>query len=783
MLPVDPVGFALAAALVFAAAAGLLVARPELPAVRPRLTLAALVLVSLAALAVLIRFDPPGLRLSIDPSTESLLPAGDPGRDSYAEATRHFGNDEIFVIAMRAEEIFASETLAAMRRVSDRIRRIDGVRGVRSLVDVYSFRYVPEEDWVEVRPFIEEIPDDPQVLAGLRRRALADPVYRGTLVSPDARAASLNVSFRSMSDAEFIAADLDGRIAAILAEETRDGRHFHVAGRPHVKTRVFHVMIRDLRVVIPVALLAMAAAAWLAFGTRRAVVLVLGTALAANLWTFAALAGVGRPLTILTILLAPTLIALGCVYAVHVYARWEEELARLADGPAAARSAARHLRGPVWVASVTTLIGFAALRISDVPAVRELGAFSCFGIASITLIAMTGLPAALALLPAPGRQGARWERFDALLDARLAALAGCAARRRLLVLTGAVLAAAAAALAIPRIVIDTDYLSFFDERDPVRLDFEAVNEVLAGAVPIYVPLAGEAGAFRDPELLRRVEVLQARLDAVPGVSRTLSFLDSLRVLNRAIEGDDPAEERIPDSRAAVTELLFMVPKGEMARFANVDHSRANLVVRTGEVGSAAIRSLSADLERALAASALPDRIESAVTGNAILLNRSADGIASSQPRSVGVAALAILVLVATALRSPRLGLIAMVPNLLPVLLFFGLLGAGLAPLSLPTSLIGSVALGIAIDDTAHFLFRYQREREGGRSPREAVAETGRRVGRPIAITSTMLCIGFGVVSLSGFATLREFGALSAMTMGLCVIADLVLLPALLGRRA
>jgi predicted RND superfamily exporter protein len=141
------------------------------------------------------------------------------------------------------------------------------------------------------------------------------------------------------------------------------------------------------------------------------------------------------------------------------------------------------------------------------------------------------------------------------------------------------------------------------------------------------------------------------------------------------------------------------------------------------------------------------------------------------------------VLIALALRSWRLGAVAMLPNLLPVLVFFGLLGAGVAPLSLPTSLIGSVALGIAIDDTAHFLFRYRREREGGASPREAVRESGRRVGRAIAVTSLMLCIGFGVVALSGFATLREFGLLSAGTMGLCVVADLVLLPALLGREA
>lgn len=777
MTPVDPVLFAWASAGFFCATLGLLAWRPEVPVRAPRVTLALLVAVSLAAAAALVRPHPLGLRVRIDPSTDSLLPKGDPARAAYAEAVRHFGNDEVFVVEMKTDDVFTAANLAALRRVSDAIRRLPGVVGVTSLIDVYSFRYDPKQDWVDVRPFIEEIPQDKGELAKLRARALADPLYRRTLVSEDGRAAALNVSFRSMPDAQFIGQDLDGRIAAILKAESAPGRTFHVAGRAHAKTHVFHVMIRDLAVLIPAAILAMALTAWLTFGTRRGVILPLGTALGANLWTFAALAVMDRPLTILTTLLGPTLVSLGCVYGVHVYARWEEDVARERDPRRAAASAARHLRAPGFVASITTMIGFAALLISNVPAVQELGALSVFGTAAITLIALAGLPAALALLPAP-RPVRGWnERLDAFLDGRLAALTGAAVRHRRAVIAASALAGLVAVVLIPHIVIDTDYLSFFDRNDPVRRDFEEVNHDLSGAVPIYISLEGAPGAFRDPALLHRLQALQTRVDRIPGVSRTLSFLETLRALNRAVERGDPAEERIPDSRAGVSELLFMIPKGELGRFTNVDNSRANLVVRTGEVGSAQVRVLAARLEKALADAHLP--VAGVVTGNAILMSRSDDAIAEGQPRSVGVAALAIFLLIALVLRSWRLGIVAMLPNLLPVLIFFGLLGAGVATLSLPTSLIGCIALGIAVDDTAHFLFRYRHERSLGLSPPDAVRETGRRVGRPIALTSVMLCTGFGMIALSGFATLREFGLLSAGTMLICVVADLVLLPALL----
>jgi predicted RND superfamily exporter protein len=672
-----------------------------------------------------------------------------------------------------------------MRRVTDRIVHLTGVRRVTSLVDVTSFRYVPAEDWVEVRPFIEEIPTDPQALAELRRRALADPVYRRTLVSEDGRAAALNVSFRKMTDREFIASGLDRRIGEILSEESRGQLHFHVAGRPHVKSHVYLGVVRDLWFVIPLAIVVMAATLGVVTGSRRGIVLPLGTALGSVLWTFAAIALVGRPLTVLSCLLAPTLLAIGSVYGVHILARYDEEAASSPDAATAVTRSLQHLVAPVLIAGVTTMAGFAALLITDVPAVRELGAFSVFGIASITLLSLTAAPATLAILPLPaqgGRGADSTRRLDRALDRALATLARTTQRHSTAVLLASALAALVAAVAVPRIVIDTDYLTFFDEDAPVRREFEAVNRLLAGAVPLYVVLEGSgAGSFREPEWVSAIEALQKRLDTTHGVSRTLSFVDTMRVLNRAFHAGDPAQERVPETRPGVTELLFMIPKGELERFVTVNHARANVIVRTGEVGSAAVQELAAAIRELLRDGILPEGIAARVTGNAILLARSADGIAHTQPQTVGLAALVIFALIAVGLRSPRLGLVAMIPNLIPVLIFFGLLGLGAAPLSLPTSLIGSVALGIAIDDTVHYLFRYRAERRAGASARDAALHCGRRIGRPIAVTSAMLFLGFMVMAASEFATLREFGVLSAVTMVVCLGTDLVLLPAILVR--
>jgi len=436
------------------------------------------------------------------------------------------------------------------------------------------------------------------------------------------------------------------------------------------------------------------------------------------------------------------------------------------------------------VSGATTLIGFGANLITNVPAVFELGAFSLLGVAAMTLLSVIGIPPLLALMPLrPAGSGTRLAaRIGEVFDRRLVALAGFECRHaNALVVAFGILTVVSAAL-IPRIVIDTDYLSFFSEDAPVRRDFDAVNRLLSGAIPLYVTLdGGKPGAFHEPEVLRALERLQHAADAAPHVSRTLSLVDTLRVMNRALEQDDPAEARIPDTRAAAAELLFLAPKGHLERFTNVDHSRANLWVRTGAVGSEAVREVESALTPAIAEAGFPDGVRGVVTGNALLLARSADGIAASQPQTVGLAALVIFALVWASLRSLKLGVLAMIPNLVPVVVYFGILGAGFAPLSLPTSLIGSVALGITLDDTVHTLARYRDERRLGLSPEAAVQQTARHVGRAVLITAAMLALGFAVMGLSDFAKVREFGVLSATTLTVCLFTDLFLLGALLVR--
>ena len=788
-MPGDLVLFVIATAALMGAVVLAVARRPDLVVDHPRSVLAAVCAVTLVAAGAVFQLDYPFFRIQLDPSSEALLPVADPARDVYRQAVLDFGSDDMYVIAMETDDVFQREQLEALRRISDEIRRLDGVTAAESVLDVHAYRYDPVEEMVEITRFIPEIPESADELAELRERALADPLYPRVIVSPDGRTAALNVSFRPMTDGEFVERDLDGRIQRILAAETAPNRHFFISGRPHIRAEAHHLMVRDLITLIPLAVVIANVSLFLISGSRRATLIPLVTCLTGTLWAYGALSLMGENLNVITIVLGPILICVGTVFGIHLIARYEQISQQAASSRQAAFETLLYVRLPVLLAGVTTCVGFGALLLADVHATNQLGGFCLFGIAAITMLALTAIPALLALTPlqhAAHDDRPLWDQrtrlagvIGRLIQGALEKIGHLNVRYPGRVLLGWGAVTAVALWLIPQTVINTDFLMVFDEDHRVRTDFADVNRALVGSVPLYVILNGsEEGTFRDPAMLRKVEQMEAALRETPGVSHVLSAASLVKVANEVLQEGNPEEYRIPDTRPAVAEAVFTIPKEQLRRLANSNHSKANIVVRTGELGSSSMRALEARI-RAVVARYDLNGVEADVTGNAILINRSADGIAGNQLAQVGFAALTILLLVTLAFRSLRLAVLSMIPNLVPVTLFFGALGAGAAELSLATALIGSIALGIAIDDSVHYLVAYHRLRGEGWEPERAALDCVLRVGRPIVITTIMIFVGFLSLLVSNFVTLREFGYLTSMTMAICLASDLTLMPSLL----
>jgi predicted RND superfamily exporter protein len=715
-------------------------------------------------------------RLDIDTSFNRMLASDDPAKQFYDRVRRIFGSDESMVVALVADDVFQPEHLETVVRLTRRISQVDGVHHVVSLANALNIRGVGND--LEIAPFISGLPDESIDPEALRREVLENPIYAGNLVTRDGTATALLVYFLDFSDREFVERRLDEQIAEI-ADEERGRAEVWVSGMPRIKAVSARMMLRDLAQQSPLVALALAGVLGLAFRSLHGVAVPLLSITFALVWTLGLVTALGYMLNAITSVLPPVLFTLGLAYSVHVVSAYDDERARHLDGSRLEWTvgALHHVALPVALTGVTTAAGFMSLMLSPLGAIREFGLLSVIGVLLTMLAALTVAPALLILFGPRAAAAGSGTRSDGAFDRFAERVARFDVDRRRAIFIGAGAIAIIAVFGATKIRIGTVHTTKFAPDAPVRVHFEAVNEHLEGANPFYVIVSADyADAFHEPVNLQVVEDLQNWLAGLPEIGGTTSLVDYLKLINRGFHENDPDYLRIPKSRRLVSQLLFFGANEEIERFVDSRSQMVSIAVRARVVDSDDVSMLIETIDRRLRD--LPEHLTAKVTGNPVLLNSTMDAIMRGQIWSLASAMLIIYVLLSFLFTSPRVGLIALIPNFFPVAVYFGALGLAGVSLTIGTSLIAPMVIGIAVDDTIHYFACFTRDARELADDRRAVISALRSVGRPVTYTSIALCLGFLVLTTSELRTQVQMGIMAAFALGVAWAADMVLTPAL-----
>ena len=602
-------------------------------------------------------------------------------------------------------------------------------------------------------------------------------------------------------------ADLVDGAAAILREHDTDpDEDIYQVGTPVMKVRGARLQRQDLTRLLPCAVAVVAVVLLLAFRNVSGVLIPLGTVVVSVVWTFGLMTALGVPLTVITLIIGPLLIAVGNGYAMHLVAHF----AQRAEMGESRRQRVEHALEscflPVLLAGVTTIVGFLSVTLSRLSSVREFGLFSAFGILSALVISLTLAPAVLRYLPArrprrPAEGEARSRPAD-VFDRLLRAIGRLDVHHETAIARVGLLLVLVALLGCLFVRVNTTYERFFHHGDQLRVNARRMHEQLAGAVPLSFVLDARQralngadqpgdewrGPFTDPELLAFVLGLQDYIaglrvgdapDAPLAFDKATSFADQVQLMHQSFTGD--REHRLPPTRAGVEELLdFFYKRQAGERFIDGDFARAHLYVRTYLTSSQAMGRLVEEIE-AYAAERAPEGVQVTATGENVLILRAADEIAHGQIRSLVIAFVAIFTLMGILFTSARAGLLSILPNAVPVVGTFGLMGWLGVDLNIGTALVGSVALGIAVDDTIHYMTGFYLEMRRLGDQTRAMLATLHLRGRAMVFTSVALFFGFLVLVASRFAPISSFGYLTAAAMATALLGDLIVLPVLLRR--
>lgn len=723
--------------------------------------------------AVTLGFGVVATEIRVNSSVDNLLPQDDPERIYYEEVKRVFGSDEAGVIAVFADDVFAPSTIAKIAALSKDLTAVEGVREVLSLATV---KGVETDQWgaVRVGRLLHEPPATVEEARAFRERLLSNRFYAGKLVSPDETATGIAILFDSLTDEEFIEQDIDGQIRAVVARY-EGPEEFAITGIQTLKVNSARMMEEDLQRFLPISLVVVIFVLGWAFRTVRGIVLPLLAVLVGVVWTTGLMVLTEEAINLGTLVLPPLLMAIGIAYAIHVVSRYYQELAPGRDRVAVAEATMVHVRLPIFIAALTTLIGFASLILSEIPAIRDFGIFAVFGIAAIFLVSITLIPALLVLLPEARRGRSNYHRND-WVTAVLQRMALLAIRRRRTVLLVAFLVCVVSAFGLHRIRVETDYIQFLDPDTPIRMENTRISERLGGTQPIYIVIDGEGeGAIGRLSVLAAIKDLQDFMAEIPKVDGSLSIVDYVTIMREILNPD--VARGLPDTQAEVNQLLLFVDSKELAPILTKDMSRANVIVGTRLSGSAEVSEFVARVED-FAHRRFQRGVEVHVTGTMVLLNRSADALARGQLYGLLQVLGVLLLLMSTLFLSLRAGILSLVPNILPVFVLMALMGFTGITLNISTSMIAVIAIGIAIDDTIHYLSEFNRQTRETGSEEQAIVRAGRSVGLAMVVTSVALTAGFLVVCVSNFLPIRHFGILASATMVVALVFDLLVTPAL-----
>jgi hypothetical protein len=484
------------------------------------------------------------------------------------------------------------------------------------------------------------------------------------------------------------------------------------------------------------------------------------------LWTMGLAGWSGTPLNAVTSLLPAVVLVVSVSLVIHLLNQFLSEIAAGASSTTAVERAVQRVLSPCFFAALTTAIGFMSLLISPIPAVQAFGFFA--GVGVLCAFGATMTFGAIALLGIRHLAPARVQRLHAGWPTQaLERLTDWVARHRRRVFIGVALVVGVALPGIGRIQQGTDIIRALKPTAPLRVSSEFIDQHLTGVNSLEVLITLDRGPGPvTPAAIRQVLAFSHWLHMQPDVTAVLSPWELLRAA--------PADLVAQDDQLTVLATLLPLSFPLQAWLGNTGKT-VRVSARVRATDSERVLLLAAHIRQAAADMALSVQ----VTGRTYLLARMSRTLVRSQVSSLLLAALAIFASIVLMLRSWKMGLIAAVPNALPPLLIFGLMGWSGIELSTATTMIASVALGLLVDDTIHLLYRYHHEKHAGHPPRLALAVAIRHIGRAIIFTTVILTLGFWVGLLGSFKPTLYFSFLTGLTLLFALLAVLLVVPALL----
>ena len=727
-------------------------------------------------------------KVRTDTNPKNMLPPTAEVRVSNDAVEKTFGLYEDMIVVGIANEsgVLNEETLGKIKRITEEILRTPGV----AARDVAGFTTIDnvtvEKGTLQVSPLMTEVPTDTRELEGLRKQLFENPMFVGRIISQDGKTAAIYAPLEKGANGKAIA----DKIREIVRQEGGP-ESYYVAGDPVARDTFGAEMFKLMAIFAPLAGLVMFAVRYLMFGDLFLSVALMMDAMIAIVWSMGLLIGLGFPIHVMSSM-APVFLMAIATDSIHIfnefYFRYKEER----DKKAAILKTMKAVGRPVRYTALATAAGFSVLLFMNIIPVQVFGGLVAFGTFILRILSFSFVPAMFTFVNEESiEKASQGEEIGSSRTSRLLGrLAGLGAHRPwTVVLTGLALFAVAVA-GTTRITVNNNMVEWFKASSEVRTADRVMNKALGGTSLGYLVIDSnekEDEFIKTPQALRHIEGLQRHLEKLPYVGKTTSVVDYVKRINRVLHKDDPAYDKVPESKELVGQYLFLfsmsAKPSDLDNVVDPSFKKANVWVQLKTWDAKAMRGVIESSRRYQQDNPLAVEIKPA--GIAYFNLVWNDMVLWDMIKGFLLALVVIFAILAVNFRSPKWAVVGYVPLLFTVILIYGAVGFMGKDFDMPISVLSCLSLGMAVDFAIHFINRFrQRLAEGRAMPapesiEAALVWTAARPGKGILRNAILFAAAFSVMLFAPLTPYVTVGAFIVAMMLLSAILCIVYIPALI----
>lgn len=729
-----------------------------------------------------------GGTIPTDNSSQRFFIEGDPALADFDNLIELFGDNEFLIVGFEATnttDIFNADTLRDLARVSDFLEFHEHVTQLRSLTN---FQYIHADgDDLSIDYLIDdtdELIDNQFAIETIKAVLEQEDLALDNLITRDYRHTRIIARVEHRYDTSEHKVQLAQDLYRFIDEEEilSDQYQLHLSGYVLAQERLETVVAEDTSLLIPVMIVLMLCILFASFRSVVAtiypwLVIVIGLLIVLEIQYY-----LGIPHTSIdSSALGPMLIIIGIGLTVHVLVEFFHSMRSGMQGKEAAHATIIQIWQPAFFTAITTSAGFYALSITKLVPIREFALLGTIGPLLLFFFSLSVLPAMLSY--SKKFSGKTYSVLDSgFISKTTRKVPAFTLKHRNLILALGVVTLLLSIWNIPSIRIDTNYINLFKENSTTRQDIYYFDDTYRGMMTLDIVVdSGEIDGIKNPQFLSKLEELQSWLNQRNNLGPINSLVDYMKEINQALNGDDPAYARMPDSREMAAQFLLLYDSSG----ANEDLSDINdFDLRYTRLMVPVINMPALEMRQELASirSYLENNVaeyDSTITGTMVLKTQQDIYVVEGMAKSFFIALAVITIFFIALFKSLKYGLLSIIPSVLPIMLaasFAGLLGIDL---DLSAVIVFAMTLGIAVDDSIHVMSRYLLAKRSGASTQASIQRAMNESGRAVVFSTLVLVSGFSVLCFASITTVLYVGLFSAVIMSLALIGDLIFLPAIL----